>query len=140
MILYSVYVDDWEDPNLIFRTYDKGKAYTFRDKYNSENQVDPRNHNECYVVEEDITPNVLEDQADQIIQSYKNHYRIFILNGKVIYRKVFLPLGEEYYSEYPSENPTNTEVYLNKYRNPEEIDWGSAENLERIEKLKAEWL
>ena len=140
MILYSVYVDDWENPNLIFRTYDKGKAYTFRDKYNSENKTDPIHHNECYITEEDITPDVLEDQADQIIQSYENHYRVVILNGKVLYNKVFLPLGEEYASEYSIENSTNTEIYLNEYRNPEEIDWDSEENLERIEKLKAEWL
>lgn len=75
MILYSVYIDD----DLIFQTYNKQKAYNFRDVYNKNIET----YFPCFVIQEEVSPDVLEPQANQIIRNYEEHYHIEIGTGEI---------------------------------------------------------
>ena len=70
MILYSVYIHDGEIHDLLFRTYDEEKAYGFSHMYNT---CIPHPYEWLYITEEDVSPDVLEPHADNVIKSYEKY-------------------------------------------------------------------
>ena len=138
MILYSVFVDDVECPELIFQTYDLNKAKTFQCKYNKINQTET--YDTCFITETDLDK--VEVQADKTINTYQVYWRVLIImkyNRIQHYttKHVYLPLEEEYASNglYGE-----IEVNLNEFTDPDTIDFSSEQYQNRIHKVIDEWI
>lgn len=71
MIIYQVYKNDPECPELLFRTADKNKADSFIEQYNSQNindKIDP--FIDKYLFSLQCDTDHMEAEADKVISSY----------------------------------------------------------------------
>lgn len=140
MILYSVYIDDWECPTLVFHTYEKQKADKFAAEYNEVNCTNSDDHNQCFVIQEDIDPKVIESRADTKIANYTKHYLIYHImkHGNLLHTNWKCKFCAEQ-EEYACNTIDYIEIFINSTVDPQFIDFDSDEYQAKINSLLREW-
>lgn len=141
MKLYSVYQNSYECSSLVFHTYIQKKAEKFVTQYNSINNVDQ--WTKAYVVETELTPEVIEQHADDVLATYKGYWVVtvwlyptnWVQINSFSYR--YDEVTEE--SVEPDIGHGYREIYLIEYENPEFLDSTSPEFLQRVKKLVEEF-